>query len=247
MAIITPVAYNTGSTINGTTQIGSLSVGTTGQDYSIVGSQNNVTYYATPDQETGYVIAYPDASGGHNGKPGNVPARVGFLRTTSLTNQSFINLAQYVSILFNNPQTFATASAAVTWLNTNGYWTSYVAVPEYTIGESALGGTIAYINGGGQTGTSGLVISSGQSLGQTNWDSANSGALSFESGGFTDWRLPTIEELELFYPNKTTLNFIEFLGFYWCSTIGDGLNFFNGARFSSNPANPWQYRAVREF
>lgn len=35
--------------------------------------------------------------------------------------------------------------------------TTTTTIPEYTIGQQALGGVIAYINGGGSTGTSGLV------------------------------------------------------------------------------------------
>ena len=238
-----PFARNTGAAIAGTTQIGNLAVGTPTAGFAATG----LPWWNGPDEDPGYVIATEVPA---NNQPTPVPATtasVGFWRSSALTDASFIDLAQYVSRIAGSPQTFATASAAVTWLTTNGYWTSYVTVPEYTIGQSALGGTIAYINGGGQSGTSGLVISSGQTLGQTDWSSANSAALSYESGGFTDWRLPTIEELQLFYPNRTTLNFIEFLGLYWASTIGDGLNFFNGVPFSSNPANFWLYRAVRQF
>lgn len=125
MATITPIAYNTGSTISGTTQIGNLSVGTSDQDYGVVGTNNGIVYYSTPDEDSGYVIAYEDPTQGHNGKPGNVPASVGFLRSAAKTDQSFIDLAEYISVKDNDPQSFASAGNAVTWLNNNNYWTSY--------------------------------------------------------------------------------------------------------------------------
>lgn len=57
MATTTPFAYNTGSTISGTIQVGDLAVGTTGQDYSI--SPGGVPWWMGPDQDLGYVIAKP--------------------------------------------------------------------------------------------------------------------------------------------------------------------------------------------
>jgi hypothetical protein len=52
-------------------------------------------------------------------------ASVGFWRSTAKTDASFIDIAQYVARIAGTPQTFANAGAAATWLNTNGYWTSY--------------------------------------------------------------------------------------------------------------------------
>lgn len=126
MATITPVAFHTGSTIAGTTQIGNLSIGTTAQDYGVVGLNNSVVYYSTPDQNNGYVIAHEDLSAGHNGKPGNVPAKVGFWRSELLTENSFVTL---VNDLFN--QSFTGGSEANSYLTTNGYWSSYVDTYNY--------------------------------------------------------------------------------------------------------------------
>ena len=131
MASITPVAFYTGSTIAGTTQIGNLSVGITPQDYGIVGLANGIVYYSTPDQNNGYVIAHEDLSAGHKGwyedwqvnPAGWVPAKVGFWSTAPQpkTENSFVQL---VNGLFN--QSFTGGSQANTWLNANGYWSSYV-------------------------------------------------------------------------------------------------------------------------
>ena len=88
MATITPVAFYTGATsIPGTTQVGNLNVGTSPQDYGVVGSENGIVYYATPDQDLGYIVAHEDLTGGHNGKPGNVPAYLGFFRSTFKTEE----------------------------------------------------------------------------------------------------------------------------------------------------------------
>lgn len=127
MAKITPVAYKTGGgSISGTTKVGNLYAGTTPQDYGVVGSNNGVIFYSTPNQDLGYIIAHEDPSGGHNGKPGNVSAYVGFWRSSALTENSFIELTNN---LFN--QNFTGGTDAVSWLNTNGYWTSFVPSNPY--------------------------------------------------------------------------------------------------------------------
>lgn len=143
MATITPIAHHIGSTISGTTQLGNLSIGTSDQDYGVVGANNGIVYYSTPNEDLGYVIAYEDITAGHNGKPGNVPASVGFLRSAVKTDQSFIDLAEYISIKDNDPQSFASAGNAVTWLNNNNYWTSYPTAKRVLFLGDASVGTVA--------------------------------------------------------------------------------------------------------
>jgi hypothetical protein len=95
----------------------------------------------------------------------NVTASVGFYRTTGLTDNSFISLAEFVSRKFGNPQTFATASDASTWLTTNGYWNSYGNLATFTISPSDFtnGGPI-YQNtfGVGTNGVDGFVNTAAQ-------------------------------------------------------------------------------------
>jgi hypothetical protein len=58
MATTTPLAYNpSASPIAGTSQVGTLAVGTSQQDYSE--SPGGVTWWMGPDEELGYVIAVP--------------------------------------------------------------------------------------------------------------------------------------------------------------------------------------------
>lgn len=126
MATITPIAFYSGGTIPGTTQVGNLAVGDTPQDYGVVGANNGVVFYATPNQDNGYVIAHEDLTGGHNGKPGNVPAYLGFWQSALLTENSFVELTNN---LFN--QSFTGGSQCNTYLNANGYWSSYVDTYQY--------------------------------------------------------------------------------------------------------------------
>lgn len=119
-----PFARNTGAAIAGTEQVGNLAVGIPTAGFAATG----LPWWNGPDEDLGYVIATEVPS---NNQPTPVPATtasVGFWRSSALTEASFIDLAQYVSRIAGSPQTFATGSAAVTWLNTNGYWTSYVDV-----------------------------------------------------------------------------------------------------------------------
>ena len=112
-----PFAYNTGSTISGTIQIGKLAVGT--PTSGITGSPQG---WNGPDEELGYVIA-ESVSGNTQPTPlSDVYASVGFFRSTGLTESSFIQTAQVVS----RTQTFANGNAAYLWLSGNGYWSSWV-------------------------------------------------------------------------------------------------------------------------
>lgn len=125
MATTRPFAYNTGSTISGTDQLGNLAIGTSSQEYSK--NIGGVKWWMGPDEDLGYVIAHQTTSG-NQPNPLSIPAYLGFWRTPIKTDQEFINLSQYISREHGSPQIFSDTSQAKTWLNNNGYWTSYVAV-----------------------------------------------------------------------------------------------------------------------
>lgn len=122
-----PFAYNTGSTISGTEQVGSIAIGTPTSGFTSTG----LRWWNGPDEDLGYVIAHTVPSGTQP-NPVGVPAYIGFWRTPSKTDNNFISLSQYVSSFTGTPQTFASASAAKTWLNSAGYWTSWTL--SYTAG-----------------------------------------------------------------------------------------------------------------
>ena len=121
MATSRPFAYNTGSTISGTTQIGSLAVGTPTSGFT-----GNPKWWNGPDEDLGYVICRPNTSG-NQPNPDNVPAYIRFSRSKLKTDQSFINL---VNSVFN--QTFTGTTQCSSYLTTTGYWTSWVL--PYTAG-----------------------------------------------------------------------------------------------------------------
>ncbi len=119
MATTTPLAYNTGSTISGTIQIGDLAIGTTEQDYS--SNPGGVVWWMGPDEDLGYVIAVPVSGNTQPTEITGVTASVGFFRSDDLTESSFVNLT---NVVFN--QNFTTGNQASTWLTNNGYWNSWV-------------------------------------------------------------------------------------------------------------------------
>jgi hypothetical protein len=91
-------AYNTGSPIAGTIQVGSLSVGT-----PLSGFTNNPKYWNGPDEDLGYVIAIP-VSG--NTQPTPIPDDALFLSTTYKgTDISLSNNNQTASQIFSYQQT----------------------------------------------------------------------------------------------------------------------------------------------
>jgi hypothetical protein len=122
MAITRPFAFNTGSTITGTIQVGNLAIGVDAYDYSE--QPGGVRWWNGPDESLGYVIAHETLTG-NQPNPVGVQAFLGFWRSEVKTEESFISLAEWVAAKDNDPQTFLTGDDAKTWLNDNGYWTSY--------------------------------------------------------------------------------------------------------------------------
>jgi len=121
MATTRPFSYNTGSTIDGTTQLGNLAIGVSDQDYSL--NPGGVKWWMGPDEELGYVIAHEVPTGDHP-TPTDVDSFVGFWRSDVLTEQSFVDLFNIIPPRVGQTK-FTSGNSAKTWLNDNGYWTSY--------------------------------------------------------------------------------------------------------------------------
>ena len=170
MATARPFAYNTGSSIAGTEQIGNLAIGTPTNGFESTG----LKWWNGPDEELGYVIAHETPSG----QPGadGTTAYLGFFRSNDLTDDSFISLAETIA-----GQTFEDADEAKTWLNDNGYWTSWesrepivesftsvgttswtapagITSVEYLVVGGGGGGGNGYDTGGGGGGAGGMVL-----------------------------------------------------------------------------------------
>lgn len=112
-------AYNTGSPILGTTQVGSIAIS---ESPSLNYSQGvgGVRWWNGPNEDLGYVITHTTPSGTQP-NPDNVPAYIGFWRSPLKTENSLIT---FTNGLFGTSHT--TGDQCKTWLNANGYWTSWV-------------------------------------------------------------------------------------------------------------------------
>jgi hypothetical protein len=99
MATTTPIAYNPGGPISGTTQIGDLAIGYTEQDYS--SRPGGVTWWMGPDQDLGYVIGIP-VSG--NTQPTNVPEDALTLSSTYKGVDIVLSTNQTASQIFGYQQ-----------------------------------------------------------------------------------------------------------------------------------------------
>jgi hypothetical protein len=149
MSTSRPFAYNVGDPIDGTDQVGDLAIGTDfTQPYAT--NYGGVQWWSGPDEELGYVICKPIVSG-NQPNPLGIPCYIGFERSDDLTDQSFLDLANVV-FPGNN---FPTAAGAKSWMDTNGYWTSYAggtggtgAGWEFYYAEGALGSTPPPLNDG---------------------------------------------------------------------------------------------------
>jgi len=168
----TPLAYNPSLTpICGTDQVGTLAVGIFEQDYS--DEPGGVTWWMGPNEDDGYVIGVPVPG---NTQPTPIPgvfASVAFYQSTSLNDNSFIELTNSV---FN--QTFSSATDASIWLTNNGYWNSYVSPVLYLDA-----GNLSSYPG---TGTVWTDLVGGKQFNLINgpsYDSGNGGRFNFSAAG----------------------------------------------------------------
>ena len=120
MATARPFAYNTGAGITGTDQVGSLAIGTPTVGFQATGLE----WWNGPNEDLGYVIALSVPGDTQPTPVAGVSASVGFFRSSALTEGSFIGLANYIAGPSGGGP-FASGSTAKTWLNNNGYWTSF--------------------------------------------------------------------------------------------------------------------------
>jgi hypothetical protein len=135
MATSRPFAYNTGSTLSYTEQVGDIAVGTGGVEYAA--NYGGIKWWGGPDEDLGYVIAHT-VPAGNQPNPLGVPAYIGFWRSPLKTEGSFVS---YTNFIFGT--SFTTGDQCKSYLNANGYWCSYSEnggnglTPE-TAGDNAL-------------------------------------------------------------------------------------------------------------
>ena len=154
---------------------------------------------------------------------------------------------------------------------------------DFYLGQDTLGGIVAYIYIGSDGNQHGLIVNKNESTAQwqssslkTNatrsWDGAfNTGLMSgspavtyvnsLTDGGFTDWYIPSIDELSILWHNRFHVNkalnvgsftLLSSSAFYWSSTENGtagafGFHFNIGNTTSANKTNTLNVRAVRAF
>ena len=105
MAKATAFAYNTGSPISGTVQVGSLAVGIPTSGFGSTG----LTHWNGPDQDLGYVIAYSAPSNNH--PTPDITNKIGLSSTYRGTDVNLSNSAQTASQQFGYQQSVLGVSA----------------------------------------------------------------------------------------------------------------------------------------
>jgi hypothetical protein len=120
MSISRPFAYNTGSPIAGTEQIGNLAIGFPTEGFSSTG----LAWWNGPDEQLGYVVAQSVPDNSQPTPIEGVFASVGFFRSSELTESSFVDLANTLAAGADSWAPNQGAQAKI-WLNNNGYWTSF--------------------------------------------------------------------------------------------------------------------------
>jgi hypothetical protein len=113
-------AFNTGSTISGTEQYGSIAIGVA-SDVNYTANYGGVRWFMGPDEELGYVIAQSVPSLDQP-NPDNAECGVGFFRTDGFNDNGFIEI---VNVIASGMGFFTASTDSYNWLISNGYWTSF--------------------------------------------------------------------------------------------------------------------------
>jgi len=118
---------------------------------------------------------------------------------------------------------------------------------DYSIGETGPGGGIVFFA------ENGTYMECSWTLGRGTWDSAQKNIKKYRGGRKNDWRLPSVDELELIYSN---LKLQDLGGFtidkYWSSLQENNdsiwtFDFNSGTKDTSKKSFSCSIRAVRAF
>lgn len=116
-------AYNPSNTApTGATQWGNIAV----SNGSINIGDGGLEWFYGPDEASRHIITHvsgPKTKA--NGAELITGTCVGWWKSTALTDNSFIALAERIAAKYGQGQTFADGNSAKSWLNANGFWASY--------------------------------------------------------------------------------------------------------------------------
>lgn len=130
MAKTRAFTYNTSVVPIGLTQIGNIHVSGVGES----GLTSSTKWWNGPDENLGYIICGENQASNQPTSEGGT-ASLQFWRSSLSTTQSFISLSEFITRRHGSPQQFVFATQASTWLNNNGYWTSYIPEQPWSLLE----------------------------------------------------------------------------------------------------------------
>jgi hypothetical protein len=182
MAITRSFAYNSGTGITGTTQYGSIAVGTLPINYG-----GGVRWWNGPDESLGYVIGHTAGAKTTGNKTVSVsPPTIGFWRSSALTENSFVSKCNLVL-----GQNFTDGATAKSWLESNGYWTSYPGIVTSNLLVHLDSGNPSSYPGTGST-WYGLTGGNATLFNTPTYSSTAGGILSFDDASLEYATVPNI-------------------------------------------------------
>jgi len=226
MATSRPFAYNTGSAIAGAMQTGSLAIGTASIAWQDI-QPGDVQWWNGPDEDLGYVIAFPVPSGDVP-TPTNISASIRFKRSATKTDDSFISL---VNNSYN--QSFTTGQQCYSYITSSQYWTSYV--PLVTSGL-ILNWDIQNASSYGGTGTTITDLqgnSNGTLVGTIDYTSGTPNYLNVQ-GGTTEYIVSATNLNPYLSPANTGTSISHFV---WVYPTGNGV--IVNEQGTTTPATSW--------
>ena len=123
----------------------------------------------------------------------------------------------------------------------------------YDIGDKGPGGGIVFLKDGDWR----WEIS--DDIGKYNWNKAKEKTVNFNNNGFSDWRLPNLEEMTFVYNNLVKYGIILNIGTFWTSVLAKGdwaayggsdfyaFSFSSGNKISYNWSQSLSVRLIRKF
>jgi hypothetical protein len=114
MAITRIFAFNSGSTISGTTQIGDIAVSDIMTKEML---DSGLRWFAGPDESDKYIICTPATD---QPTPDGGTAKIGFFGTKDVSDSKYVTLINRIS-----KQNFQSSLSAKTWAQNNNYWSSH--------------------------------------------------------------------------------------------------------------------------